>query len=259
MTNMPLPKDRKTRWIFLSPHLDDAVFSCGGLISYLSENGIPAEIWTVFSDQITDPSQLTSYARSLHDRWQTGDPQHLARKNEDALASTIVGTSQVYLGFLDCIYRFLPGTGESVVMSDDELFRTIKPGEQYLISEVASEFKIRMSDSSIWVCPLGMGHHIDHQITRIAAEASRDMMLYYADLPYAITLPVQTIPGMIQLSIGLPEKNVMEWGRAILQYSSQLSTFWKDAREMTDQYSAYLECYKGMPLWLPNPIGEGGK
>jgi LmbE family N-acetylglucosaminyl deacetylase len=259
MTNISLPTDRATRWIFLSPHLDDAVFSCGGLISYLSGNGILVEIWTVFSDQSDDPSRFTEFARSLHARWQNGDQPYSMRKKEDAAASKTVGAYSIYLGFQDCIYRYLPKTREPVVTSEADLTGSINPGENWLIDQVAGDMHSRYMEPSIWVCPLGLGHHIDHQIVRKAAEKYHSVMLYYADLPYAISLPVQSFAGKIQLSFNLPEKNVQQWGKAILQYSSQVSTFWKTPVEMAEQYSAYLELYKGMPLWLPNPAGQGRK
>ena len=34
------------RWVYLSPHLDDAVFSAGGLIYEQAQGGLPVEIWT---------------------------------------------------------------------------------------------------------------------------------------------------------------------------------------------------------------------
>lgn len=253
MSTISLPIDRTSRWIFLSPHLDDAVFSCGGLISYLSEKKIPVEVWTIFSDQDTNPSNYTAYARSLHDRWQTGEHAYVMRKKEDAAACQTLGVSPVNLGYHDVIYRFLPDTGEPVVSSDAELFSAIKPGEQALLSQLAGELRSRVKEPSIWVCPLGLGQHVDHVITRQAAESTQKLLLYYADLPYGILLPVQSFDGMIQLAFNLPDKNVQMWAKAILQYSTQVSTFWKNAKEMASQYSAYLEKYKGMPLWLPKP------
>jgi len=35
------------RWIYISPHFDDAVLSCGGLIWEQTHKGITVEIWTV--------------------------------------------------------------------------------------------------------------------------------------------------------------------------------------------------------------------
>jgi LmbE family N-acetylglucosaminyl deacetylase len=257
MTNLSVPTQRDVPWIFLSPHLDDAVFSCGGLLSYLAGKGVPTKIVTVFSDQISDPAQFTEYARSLHTRWETGDDPYRIRKQEDANACRLLGTEQVHLGFHDCIYRTLPD-GTPVVSSDDELFGEIKPGEKSLIRQVAEKIARIASGNYVCVCPLGLGHHIDHQITRKAAEHSQKP-LYYADLPYALTLPVQAFPGMTRLSFDLPDRNASEWARANLLYGSQISSFWKGPQDMIDQYNAFLEAYNGWPLWMEVPLQEEEK
>ncbi|NLF50948.1 MAG: PIG-L family deacetylase [Leptolinea sp.] len=250
---MPLLSNRKTRWVFLSPHLDDAVYSCGGLIAYLSGNGIRVEIWTVFSEQEKDESRITDYARSLHKRWAAGDQPYIIRKEEDKAACQTTGAESLYLGFKDCIYRTIPVSGHPIVTSDAELFGTANPEEDPLVREISRVLIENMTEPSVWVCPLGLGNHIDHQIVRRAAEATRKLMLFYADLPYGLELPVQSIPGLIQLSINLPQSAVQMWGKANLQYASQLSSFWKNAADMASQYSSFLERYKGMPLWLPSP------
>lgn len=251
MSTTSLLSNRKTRWIFLSPHLDDAVYSCGGLIAYLSANGIRVEIWTVFTEQESDVSRLTNFARSLHQRWGTGDQPYNLRKEEDATAGQTIGAKPVYLGFKDCIYRTLPETVVPTVASDDQLFGSVNPEETVLIKQITHVLQEKLVEPSVWVCPLGLGNHIDHQIVRRAAEAVRKLMLYYGDLPYGLDLPVQAIPGFIQLTFNLPESVIQTWGRANLQYVSQFSSFWKDTADMASQYSAFLERYKGMPLWLP--------
>jgi len=251
MSDIPIISDRKTRWIFLSPHLDDAVYSCGGLISYLSENGIIVEIWTVFSDQTDDERVITPYAQTLHTRWQAGDHPYIARKKEDSQACLTVGARQVHFGYLDCIYRRNPGTNEAVITSDDDLFGTIKPGEWTLVDQLAESLNSRLEEPSIWVCPLSIGKHVDHRIVRSAAQKVRKLMLFYADLPYALSAPVQAIPGMIRFSFDIPARNLDIWKEGVQQYASQISSFWQDEKEMASQYSEYIKQYNGLPLWLP--------
>ncbi|MBA4379671.1 MAG: PIG-L family deacetylase, partial [Anaerolinea sp.] len=56
------------RWIYISPHLDDAVLSCGGLIWEQSHAGTQVEIWTVCTG---DPPEgpLSPFAEVLHAEW----------------------------------------------------------------------------------------------------------------------------------------------------------------------------------------------
>jgi LmbE family N-acetylglucosaminyl deacetylase len=49
------------RWIYLSPHFDDAVLSCGGLIFEQARQGIPIEIWTIFAGN-PPPGPLSMFA-----------------------------------------------------------------------------------------------------------------------------------------------------------------------------------------------------
>jgi hypothetical protein len=61
------------RSIFLSPHPDDAVLSCGGWIDQLAQNGERPLVLTVFGGDRPAAVPLSAFARSLHERWQLGD------------------------------------------------------------------------------------------------------------------------------------------------------------------------------------------
>ena len=39
-----------SHWIYLSPHLDDAVYSCGGMLWEQVQRGVQAEVWTIFAE-----------------------------------------------------------------------------------------------------------------------------------------------------------------------------------------------------------------
>ncbi len=54
--------------LFLSPHPDDAVLSCGGLIHQLTQKGEPVTILTVMAGDPPDPLPDTPLVRELHQR-----------------------------------------------------------------------------------------------------------------------------------------------------------------------------------------------
>lgn len=94
-----------THHVFLSPHLNDAVFSCGGYISKLIEIGDSVKVITIFAgipDIIEKSSSLTSNDTSELDR--DGEIVNKRRK-EDRLALASLGVDAIHLDFLDCIYR----------------------------------------------------------------------------------------------------------------------------------------------------------
>ncbi|NTV35511.1 MAG: PIG-L family deacetylase, partial [Anaerolineaceae bacterium] len=72
-------------WIFLSPHFDDAVFSCGGLIYEQVQQGDQVEIWTICAGDLPE-GQLSPFAEELHARWTTGRETISSRAAEDQLA-----------------------------------------------------------------------------------------------------------------------------------------------------------------------------
>ena len=58
------------RWIYISPHFDDAVLSCGGLIFEQARQGIPVEIWTICAGD-APPGPLSQLAQDCHVQWGT--------------------------------------------------------------------------------------------------------------------------------------------------------------------------------------------
>src|SRR5215510_3669383 len=94
------------RWIYLSPHLDDAALSAGGLIYEQTQAGIPVEIWTFMcgDPQLTEHSPLT---QRLHEIWGFADAAETVRerRKEDMRAAEILGAKVLHFDFLDCIYR----------------------------------------------------------------------------------------------------------------------------------------------------------
>ena len=53
--------------VYLSPHLDDAVLSCGGMIHRQAQAGERVVVVTVCAGD-PPPGPLSDFARSLHER-----------------------------------------------------------------------------------------------------------------------------------------------------------------------------------------------
>ena len=94
------------RWIYLSPHLDDAVLSCGGLIWEQTHRGIPVEIWTINAGD-PPPGPVSDFISVTHFLWGTGTPQETVdlRRMEDKNAASIVGAQARHLTNVDALYR----------------------------------------------------------------------------------------------------------------------------------------------------------
>ena len=88
--------------IFISPHLDDAICSCAGLINnYIKENH-DVYVVTVFSNQVT-PSELSEFAKELHSEWAENGSFDRVKENDEACRELKV--KSINLNFDDAIYR----------------------------------------------------------------------------------------------------------------------------------------------------------
>ena len=113
--------------VYVSPHLDDAVFSCGGLIARQTARGDEVVVVTVFAG---DPpvGELTPFAYELHRRWGgEGSPMGL-RRAEDLVACGRVGASVVHLPLPDAVYR-RSNQGEPLYPDSASLFTQPTPME----------------------------------------------------------------------------------------------------------------------------------
>lgn len=237
-------------WIFLSPHLDDAVLSCGGLIAGLNQ---AVQIWTVFAG---DPpaGELAPFARELHERWQTGPAAAAARRAEDAAACTCLGALYRHFSYPDCIYRRLPD-GQPVIGGREDLFRP--PTEPGLVDELAAQIARQAPAGARVVCPLSYGGHVDHRIVRAAAEQAGCGLWYYPDYPYAVRpeaggadAPLPSLPENSEpVTFHLREEDLAAWEAAAAAYVSQLSTFWANENAMRAALREYARLGGGSTLY----------
>jgi LmbE family N-acetylglucosaminyl deacetylase len=242
------------RLIYLSPHLDDAVYSCGGRIWQDVHRGDIVEIWTIFAG---DPAgELSPFARELHARWGSGVEAMSRRRAEDRSACRILGAGYKHLAYADCIYRRLPQTGAPLIQKNEDLFMPIQAGEEGLVQQITAELLALNPQKSLLICPLSLGGHMDHRITRAAAEQTGFVLAYYADYPYAADPSVDVsalVPGNCRMeSFALDEEAVEKWAQAIAAYTSQLSSFWTSIEEMRTSLAEYSRSIPGCTLWKCN-------
>src|SRR5215211_5254290 len=86
--------------IYVSPHLDDEVLSCGATIAKLNAASEDVLVVTVFTGA---PTTLPPLAFALHKKWGLQTPQ--ARRLEDIQACQLLGAEFEHLGYQDAIYR----------------------------------------------------------------------------------------------------------------------------------------------------------
>lgn len=178
-------------YLFISPHLDDVVFSCGGYAYRLAASGKKVIIATVFTADDSS-AQPTSWLAKRYSRgWNLGDNPFAARRQEDLVAARSLGVQAVHLGFLDAIYRRdadgMPLYTRTVTNFPPHAhdWQILEPALQATLRDLKERSE---NERVVMICPLGVGGHVDHLIVRQAVEAISDPQdrLYYEDFPYSI-------------------------------------------------------------------------
>ena len=240
--------------LYLSPHLDDVVLSCGGQIAQLVRSGGRVHVVTVFAGDAAPEAAVSPHVQELHKRWKLDkhNPSPGRRAEDRAALKSISASIQVtHLSFPDCVYR-LGQMGWPLYFTRDSIFGEVAEVESPLIGEIAQALRrMRLPRAATVYLPLTAGHHVDHQIVRAAGErwAGSRQVIYYEEYPYAekpeqvtVALDGDTLQAQ---RIGLDEEALRSKVRAIACYSSQISTFFKDKAQMAARVRAYAETVGG--------------
>jgi LmbE family N-acetylglucosaminyl deacetylase len=238
------------RWIYISPHFDDAVLSCGGLIREQTRKGIPVEIWTVCAGDAPH-GPLSLLALDCHRQWGIESTVDVvaARRTENQQAADMVGAETVNFSIPDCIYRRAP-TGE--LLYPEEVFVPIHTLEKHLHLEIAAALASELGPEDTVICPLSVGRHLDHVLTRLAAECLDRPLWYYADIPYLINHQEMLAPlmeGLKETQYPVSEKSLAIWQNGIAAYATQISMLFETGEKMEEAIRVYWERSQGIRLW----------
>jgi LmbE family N-acetylglucosaminyl deacetylase len=211
------------RWIYLSPHLDDAALSAGGLIYEQTQAGIPVEIWTFMcgNPHLKEYSPLT---QAIHKMWNFSDSEEAVRerRKEDMNAAGILGAKAVHFDFLDCIYR-RGKNGEWLYT--EEVFGELHPEDADLPAQIAAAIAPRLQPDDVLVAQLSVGSHVDHILVRQAAELLGRKLIYDIDMPYFLYKSDEfeaKAAGMKESISRITEASLERWQDAVVEYKSQL-------------------------------------
>ena len=184
--------------LFVSPHLDDAVLSCGALMVALSGR-CEVTVATVFTE--ASPPPHTRAARAFLRQCGGLDALTLfaERQAEDTRVVSALGFGHEHLGVPDALFRLRQGAGGPWRIVPELVHRyptfrfdiakgRVSRGDRHLVDQVADEAeKLAASIGADMVFfPLGVGRHVDHLITRSVGERFANRAVYYADFPYSL-------------------------------------------------------------------------
>ena len=240
------------RWIYLSPHLDDAALSAGGLIYEQTRSGVEVEIWTFMCGFPRD-GEYSQFAEENHAKWGFSSAEETvrARRAEDVNAANILGAKFVHFDFLDCIYR----RGRN----KEWLYREISvpPHEEDadIPAQIASAISTRVAPDDVLVCQLTVGSHVDHVLVRNGAELIGWSLRYIIDVPYVFYKPQDVDSksvGMEESVYSVSEAGLRSWQDAVSAYTSQfpvLGDAFDTPEKARESIRSYWATRKGIRLW----------
>lgn len=240
--------DRQYRHVYVQPHFDDAALSSGGAIALQRATGQHVLVVTVFGGVPGEGTRLSGYAQQVQQRMGLGIDAAEAvrqRRAEDARAAEVLGVDTLWLDYLDAIYRGVP----AFYQSEESLFGAVNAGDLHLDEELSAIFLniYEQAPMAAIYAPLGIGHHVDHQLCCSAADrlAQRKLNVkFYEDFPYAAQ---QGSLDTRQRELGIPmEPEVVEISgtmrlkeEAIGQYVSQVPQLFGSEERMRQMLNGY--------------------
>ncbi|MCQ8240156.1 PIG-L deacetylase family protein [Rhizosaccharibacter radicis] len=162
----------------LSPHLDDAVFSCGGMLARLAADGWRVVVATVFTRSMPSPAGF-ALACQL-DKGLDADIDYMAlRRAEDAEACRLLGADTAWLPFPEAPHRGYHSAAAlfADVREDDRAAEAIGPAVEKLLRE---------HSPALILAPQAIGGHVDHVVLgRVLGTLLSDRpVLWWRDFPY---------------------------------------------------------------------------
>ena len=127
------------------------------------------------------------------------------------------------------------------------------PEEAALVQKLSDELYRAIPQDARVVCPLTLGGHVDHVLTRKAVEKMDQPSWYYADYPY-ITKDAESFIQLKQSGwesqvFPVSQPGLSAWMEAVETHASQISTFWPDLDSMRSDIQAHYRQDRGIRLW----------
>lgn len=267
------PWDDIERVIILSPHLDDAALSCGGLMEFLSKRKSSSLVISIYCG---NPPPVKNKDGTLRTPQRKGYVNPRLRRREDVAAMHAANADFVHLGFADGIYRRSPLSGQIIYRHAHERWVAPRVDDLGHIEELYLVLKqLCMGLGRILlVSPMGIGQHVDHTIVaRVALRLAEQgvSLMFYEDFPYVVSTSVgsgeQDGPAIALKRLGrkpgdrmvLPV-NVAAKAHLISHYESQIPALFEGENGLLSALQSHQ--HQGTPCeyyWKSRDTGATGK
>ncbi len=156
--------------VFLSPHLDDVVYSCAGELSRLGRVG--------------DVCVINIFTKYLDSAVDSPVPLDQGRYDEENHAARLFGYQSIRLEFLDLFFR------DPRFKHMGHIFKPVLPKDRSIVPDLKQRLEdvLRTMTFDYLYIPLGIGWHIDHMLCHeIGIELCEySKIIFYEDAPYCL-------------------------------------------------------------------------
>ncbi len=224
---------------FVSPHLDDAILSAGGLLTYLA-NKTEVTVATVFTEAGSTSHTLS--ARQFLRQCQYTDANRLFadRRREDLEALGHIGVRAIHMGFSDALWRQRPRNSwwrrslAGFLPEATALYPTyrlhiskgvIHPDDGVLLEALKLRLKALVAGHEEYYvfCPQAIGSHTDHVIVHRVCEEAFPRVIEWSDFPYNLKVETKSDQAWAW------NENQDEKKHLILAYKTQVKPMFGDA------------------------------
>ena len=251
---------RQPEALFLSPHLDDAAFSCAEPMLALRESGWQVTLATVFTASVETP---TGFALACQlDKGLSASTDYMAlRRAEDEVFAQQLGIACRHLNLPEAPHR---GYGDVAALfgplrDDDPVRRQTAEVLRASVGEIVPD---------VLFAPLAIGGHVDH---RAVVDALRTLKVRWrdgpqpaiarhADQPYALRHPgevetaVRSLLGSRSVRFASEPQRRRRAIAAIGAYTTQITFQFGSVAAMHDTLDAAFG--GGTDLWLEGSTDE---
>lgn len=199
--------------IYVSPHLDDAIYSCAGRIAQQRRAGVRVLVVTLFGDGKNASLDTGGAVAAQGKQSRIGDFE--ARRLEDKAAMARVDADYVWLNEPDFVFR-RPSLGDLARIAFP--FLRLPPSEMQgrLLRALFVLCETKLAEHGRVVFPFAVGFHPDHRIAfdvgRAVHAEGRFKVEFYEDLPYALA-PVMLALRLRYLGFGPTQTPLIQSAR----------------------------------------------
>lgn len=227
----------------ISPHFDDAIGSCGGMISKCKGNE-KITIVTVFTKEPITP--LSEFALHLNDLWNVENAV-ITRTAENKSACEYLNLPYINLGFTEAIYR--KDNGRDLYPREGDIFGEIDPADNTLPIEIADKINELVDTNDTVILPAAVGKHVDHILVLKSYKYLKEEIhiSFYKDFSYEGFPYLDFIKESV---IYISASNLNEKKKAVLKYNSQINMLFEEFGGIDKYYDSinstngkYFEVY----------------